>query len=584
MKIKKLRLEKFRQFADTTFEFGDVNLLVGPNNCGKTSVLYAIRAFFLLMHGHVRIEGTPPKATYHKRYLGSATEVAPAPDLKELWHKLQAGKQLKIAVTFEDDVRFAVVLRQQFGQIHVSAEDLPASLTAKDLNKYLGSTVAFIPGLVGVLVEEPFATAARRSALATQGRYSEIFRSSLHQLREKDPGAVTKINKWLQGLFNVSVTTISFDQEKDEFVTIKYKQDDVEYDVVSSGSGLQQIIQVLTYLYLTKPKVLLIDEPDAHLHSKLQASLGDLFRRVAADLKAQLFISTHSVDVVDTFSTDQVLVVDAGKKTVQPIGGNSDLVNALVEAGVVDVSSLSRLLSSKRLVVIEDEDQTVLKALDKALGSPLFSSKSSSYVLPAKGVGNFRAVAEIGKVLSGLSGSKFDIVFVQDRDGMPDFIVDAFVESQKGDGVAARLLKRHEIESYLLEPTLIESAAKRAGRKVTKLAAEQAILKAAADLKAEARRMSRETALGINRHISPTKRKTEAELEIEVYRWFDSLDVASLDVVRTVFPGKELLKGTLKALNESGKPALTRGHLVAAVDSKHLSDDLKALLIEVAGA
>jgi energy-coupling factor transporter ATP-binding protein EcfA2 len=158
MKIKKIRLERFRQFADTTFEVGDFNLLVGPNNCGKTSVLHAIRAFFLLMHGHVRFEGDPPSAKYHRRFLTGAEEVAPTPDIKELWFGLQAGKPLKISVTFEDDATFSVVLRQQFGQLHVSAEDLPKDLTAKKTAKYLGTQVAFIPGLVGVLVAEPYAT------------------------------------------------------------------------------------------------------------------------------------------------------------------------------------------------------------------------------------------------------------------------------------------------------------------------------------------------------------------------------------------------------------------------------------------
>jgi len=583
MKIKKLHLERFRQFADTTFEFGDVNLLVGANNSGKTTVLHAIRAFFLLMHGHVQIQGTPPKAEYHKRYLASAGEVAPAPDLRELWHKQQAGKPLKLTVTFEDDVSFAVVLRQQFGQIHVSAEDLPPNLTAEDIVGYLGSTVAFIPGLVGVLVEEPFATAARRNALATQGRYSEIFRSSLLQLKEKDADAIPKINEWLGGLFDVQVAGITFDMEKDEFVTIRYRQDGVDYDVVSSGSGLQQVIQVLTYLYLTKPTVLLIDEPDAHLHSKLQARLGDLFKKVAADLNAQLFISTHSVDLVDTFSTDQVLVIDASKRTVAPIGGNADLVGCLIEAGVVDVSSLSRLLSSKRLVVIEDADQTILKAIDKALGSPLFSSKSSSYVLPAKGVGNFRAVAELGRVLSGLSGTKFDIVFIQDRDGMPDFMVEPFSASQANDGVAVRLLDRHEIESFLVEPALIVAAAKRAGRDLTADAATAAILAAANEIKAEARRMSRETALGVNRHLPAGQRKTDAVLEVDVDRWFDALDLNSLDVVRAVCPGKELLKASLKALNDGQAVTLTRGNLVAALESQHVSDAIRKLLTEVAG-
>ncbi len=584
MKIKRLRLERFRQFADTTFEFGGTNLLVGPNNCGKTSVLHAIRAFFLLMHGHVRIDGDPPKAEYHKRYLTSAEEVAPAPDLKELWYKQQAGKPLKISVTFEDDVAFAAVLRQQFGQIHVSADVLPASLTAKDVAKYLGVTVAFIPGLVGVLVEEPFATAARRNALANQGRYSEIFRSSLLQLKEKDFNAVAKINEWLGGLFGVEVSGISFDMDKDEFVTIRYKQDGVDYDVVSSGSGLQQIIQVLTYLYLTKPGVLLIDEPDAHLHSKLQARLGELFRKVAEDLKAQMFVSTHSLDLIDTFATEQVIVVDAGKTTVKSIGSNADLVGALVEAGVVDVSSLSRILASKRLVVIEDEDQTILKAIDKVLGGPLFSPKSACYVLAAKGVSNFRAIAELGRVLSDLSGSQFEIVFIQDRDGMPDFIVDPFKESQGTDGVAARLLGRHEIESYLIEPKLINAAAKRAGRKVPVKVVEGAVLKAAGGLKAAARGMSRKTALGINKRLGPAKKwKKEADLEIETDKWFDALDLTSLDVVRTVFPGKELLQETLKVLNAKEVKAITRSQLVAALDQNFVADEMKTLLIEIAG-
>ena len=133
-----------------------------------------------------------------------------------------------------------------------------------------------------------------------------------------------------------------------------------------------------------------------------------------------------------------------------------DLVSALVDADVVDVSALSRLLSSHRLVVVEDKDQTVLKTIDKACGSPLYSSKSSSYVLSAKGVSNFPAVAELGRLLSELAGSKFDITFVQDRDGMPDFIVPAFITSQQEKHVNAFLLERHEIENYLLQKKVID--------------------------------------------------------------------------------------------------------------------------------
>ena len=151
-KIKSLRLQRFRQFNDTTVDVGSFNLLVGPNNSGKTTILHALRAFFLLMHGHVRFEGSPPVAKYHKRFLSSADEVAPTPDVKELWYRQQAGKPITISITFDDGMQFAVSLRQQFGQIHVSTEDLPAGLTSSTATSYLGQEVAFIPGLVGVLV------------------------------------------------------------------------------------------------------------------------------------------------------------------------------------------------------------------------------------------------------------------------------------------------------------------------------------------------------------------------------------------------------------------------------------------------
>ncbi len=582
-KIKSIHLQRFRQFADTKVEVGPFNLLVGPNNCGKTTILHAIRSFFSLMYGHVRIEGNPPQTMYHRRFLSGADEIAPTPDIKELWYAQKTGKPITISVTFDDDTTFGVSLRLQFGQLHVSAENLPPGLTTDSVASYLGTQVAFIPGLVGVLVTEPYATPARRNALATQGRYSEIFRSSLRQLKTKDVALLSQINESLSELFGISLSFVEFDDESDEFVTVKYCQENVDFDVVSSGAGLQQVIQMLTYLYISQPRILLIDEPDAHLHSKLQSRLGELFRRVAQDIDAQVFLSTHSLDLIDTFSTNEVIVVDSSKKHLTAIGKNADLVSALVDANVVDVSALSRLLSSRRLVVVEDRDQTILKAIDKACGSPLFSSKSSSYVLSAQGVSNFRAVAELGKVLASLAGKKFDITFVQDRDGMPDFLVDSFLSSQQAEGVTAHLLERHEIENYLLQPALFTKAATLVGRTISESAATAAILAAAQELKAKARKASLECAKLVNRHLARGK-ITEGELDEKVYKWFDDLKPDDLHTVQTVFPGKELLPIVLKKLNAGGEKAITRGNLVASLEADFVPQDMVDFLITASEA
>lgn len=360
-KLKSIRLEHFRQFADTTFTLGDFNVLVGPNNSGKTSLLHAVRAFYFLMRGHVSWDGKSSRAEYHKRYLNSVREVVPTQDPRELWYKQQTGTQVGISATFEDDTTMSAFIRHTFGQLHVSANELPKVLTEENIPSYIGANVAFIPGLVGVLVEEPYVTSARRNSLAAQGRYSEIFRSSLQQLKEMSPDDVSRINEILRELFDVDVSSVEFDMLDDEYVTVKYGEAGQHFDISSSGAGLQQVIQILTYLYLSRPTVLLIDEPDAHLHSRLQGRLIEVFRRVAKDLNAQVFLCTHSLELIDSASTDEIIVVDSTKRDLKSIGSNVDLVSHLVDVGIVNNSALSRILVSKRIVVLEDSDLSILR-------------------------------------------------------------------------------------------------------------------------------------------------------------------------------------------------------------------------------
>jgi hypothetical protein len=188
----------------------------------------------------------------------------------------------------------------------------------------------------------------------------------------------------------------------------------------------------------------------------------------------------------------------------------------------------------------------------------------------------FFAVAELGRVLGGLTGTKFDIIFVQDRDGMPDFLVTPFLKSQEAEGVEAYLLERHEIENHLLEPALFTKAATLAGKMVTNEIAASAIIAAAQDLKAEAMRASLECAKLVNRHLSQARLKDD-ELELQVFKWFDGLKLDSLDTVQRVFPGKELLPKALEKVN-GGEKKITRGNLVASLTADLVRTDIREFL------
>ena len=47
MHISELRIKGYRNFADQTIEFNDgTNMIIGPNNGGKTNILRSLRLIF----------------------------------------------------------------------------------------------------------------------------------------------------------------------------------------------------------------------------------------------------------------------------------------------------------------------------------------------------------------------------------------------------------------------------------------------------------------------------------------------------------------------------------------------------------
>ena len=66
---------------------------------------------------------------------------------------------------------------------------------------------------------------------------------------------------------------------------------------------------LLTFLYTHPASVLLLDEPDAHLHIILQDAIYGKLRAVAAEQKSQLIIATHSEVIIDTVEPQELCML-----------------------------------------------------------------------------------------------------------------------------------------------------------------------------------------------------------------------------------------------------------------------------------
>ena len=457
--IKVIHLKRFRKFNDNILDTDKYNVLVGANNSGKTSILHALRLFFLSLSGE--FSGPTRSISFHKRYI-SVDEILPVADSVELWTDRLKGNTkttgIIIEIEFATRLRIEALFTHRFGQVHVDANIItnPQNLSGQQINEAIGHKLAFIPGLVGILSQEPYVTPARRSAMSIEARYSEMYRSALFHLNSIDKKALKAINATLKKHLNVEITSIKFDPEKDIYVDIEYTQSNTSLDLASAGSGMLQIIQVLVYIYLHKPTLLLIDEPDAHLHPELQEKLGSVLKILTDDLHAQLFVATHSPDVIDAFSPREVFFINADKKKLVSFKKDNAFVEGLVASGVITNSALSRIAVRPKCLIVEDSKISIFKAIDGVLGTKHFNFAGD--YKQAKGVSKFQTIHEVYLTVQEVVGKKIEMYFIQDRDGMPERFIDYVKTKYQRQGLDVNLLERHEIENYLLDAKIIRAA------------------------------------------------------------------------------------------------------------------------------
>lgn len=109
----------------------------------------------------------------------------------------------------------------------------------------------------------------------------------------KDDRAITRnVNLWLEK-FGVQVDVQGF---KEVIHHLVVKQNNIDLDITDVGFGISQILPVIIQGFLSSNNsTTIIEQPEIHLHPKMQADLADLFIDIVQKNKGKkLIIETHS--------------------------------------------------------------------------------------------------------------------------------------------------------------------------------------------------------------------------------------------------------------------------------------------------
>ena len=218
-------------------------------------------------------------------------------------------------------------------------------------------------------------------------------------------------------------------------------------DIAGAGSGFHQVLLLLAFFYARPSSVLLLDEPDAHLHVILQKQIYDLLRLIASERKCQLIVATHSEILIDSTSPEQILSFYRGPHLLLNDAERDQIREAIRRLPTTDI-----LLAEEAngvLYVEGESDFNLLRAWARILVHPVYEWMmrtpfwhSNQGRNPTEARGHFFALRAIRGDISGcllLDGDNRDIAN----------------HDLAADGLTIQRWKRYEVENYLLQPELL---------------------------------------------------------------------------------------------------------------------------------
>ncbi|AFZ20485.1 AAA family ATPase [Allocoleopsis franciscana] len=385
MQLNRLTLTQFRAFEQADFDFHPgMNLIVGINGVGKSSVLDALR----IMLSQVLPKFTASKSkpldfettdiTVGRGALTAELEFNAAEiDFQYLVHKPR--QDYVIDISREGEVRdqtYNLVERQD---LTPDEKEIPKSLKTRREQ----------PLVVYFSTRRSLYSMAAPSKQFTAGGQAVAFADALKGDRELRPREFAEW--WLvqevliqegkteaQRYFDTFESLVRYFLEncsnlravREPQVTLMLNKAGVSFDVRQLSDGergiLALVLDLARRLSWANPKlddplqkgkaIVLIDELDLHLHPRWQRSIVEKLTRTFQS--CQFIATTHSPQIIGEVSPENILILENGELPYQPeqsLGMDSNWVlSYLMEASERDIETKQKL---KRIAdLIEDEE------------------------------------------------------------------------------------------------------------------------------------------------------------------------------------------------------------------------------------
>lgn len=444
---------RFKAFKAFRFDVKHFNILVGPNNAGKSTILAAFRILAAAMRRAIAQKATlvsgPVGIQYGYNIDLRTISVAEenifynyeTTDAAEVTFRLANGNILTLYFPAPE---VCLLLPDAQGKSYST----PAAF-----RKQFNCSIGFVPILGPVEHHEDlYQKEAARLALFSYTA-ARNFRNIWHHYPEKFDEFRTMPSQTWPGM-DIQRPEIDRSHLKPR-LHMYCPEQRIPRELFWSGFGFQVWCQMLTHLIQSSEvSLFLIDEPDIYLHSELQRQLLALLRNLGPDI----LIATHSTEIITEAETDDIVLVNKNRKSARRIKDPSQLQEVFGILGSSMNPILTQLAKTRRVLFVEGKDFQILGKFARKLDSIRVGNRSDFAVVPIDGFNPERA-RSLKAGMEATLGAKVLAAAILDRDYRCIGECEAIRRDCEDFCEYVTIHSRKEVENFLLVPEAIDRTA-----------------------------------------------------------------------------------------------------------------------------
>jgi hypothetical protein len=578
MRISSVRFRNFKALQEFSVSLDRVNVLVGPNNAGKSTILSAFRAL------QVALQFARARKPEHMGKLGWGYRLRrdALPLSLENVHTNYNDEDSSVEFKVTGGGRLRLLFPSDGGCQFFASHEKGTISGPGTFRKHFDIDVAAVPVLGPVEHEEPLLDSDYVRRSLNSHRASRHFRNFWHANSDLFEDFRALLRRTWPGM-DIELPRVDL-STSGPMLTMMGLEGRVPRELYWSGFGFQVWAQLLTHLVRgRRSQLLVLDEPEIYLHPDMQRQLVSVVR----DLGPDVILATHSTEIMAEAESTEMLYIDKAQKAAKRIRDHTATQEALDRIGSLHNVTLTQIARNKRLLFVEGRsDFAILRRFAKVVGLDGLAAGLGLTIVESDGFSNWERVKSFAWGLARALDESLAVGAIFDRDFRSEEEMGAICKELDETLHFSAMLKRKEIENYLLGPEVLERALAQAitdreGRTETTIPRR---LDAPTILE-EITAPMRDICLGqyIARRtefLRRMKKDDPATIGTDTVRWFN----AKWDRLETrveIVPGKETLHAFRSRVSEIYGVSLSDVKIVGAFNRGDVPKDLQQLLGEI---